>query len=124
MRLIIGSSAVSDQPDDAAVRAAIRRLLDKGEDDDAFVVLIDGPIPEDSQYYLQTLFCPPDSRWEDDTYGFVLEYREGSSDQHYQCFTVSPGARGLEEVTGAFIAYLHADNAWKIRFEWEHSPGF
>ncbi len=122
MRLIVGGVVTSDQPDDAAVHDAIHSLVYR--DDDAFAILIGGPDPETSEYYIQALYCPLDLLWGIDPYGFVLEYREGSSDQHYQSCTVPLGSEGLEEVTRAFVAYLHGDSMWKNRFEWENSPGF
>ena len=117
MRLIVGGNTVTDQADDAAIRTAIRSLLDKGEDDKPFAILVDGPNPEDSQHYIQTLFCPAEPGSEDEDDGFVLEYREGSSDQHYQCLTASLG-----EVTEAFIDYLHAGKDWRTLYNWEHYP--
>ncbi len=111
MRLIVGGDTVTDQADDAAIRTAIRSLLDRGEDDNPFAILVDEPNPE---HYIQTLFCPADPGSEDEDYGFVLEYREGSSDQHYQCLTAS-----LSEVSEAFIDYLHAGKNWRTRFNWE-----
>ena len=110
MRLIVDDSAVLDWPDDAAVRDALRRLFDAREDV-SFVILVDGPDPEHSEYFIQTAGGGTD--------GFVLEYREGSWDQHYQCDTVSLGQRGCWELTSAFINYLHGNNDWKTRFKWE-----
>ena len=117
MRLIVGGDTVTDQPDAVAVRTAIRSLMDKGEDDNPFAILVDGPDPDHSEYYLQTLFCPAEPGSADEDYGFVLEYREGASDQHYQYLTASLG-----EVTEAFVDYLHAGNGWRTRFDWEHYP--
>ena len=114
MSLVVGGDIISDQPDAAAVDAAIRSLPDKGSDDDAFVILIDGPDTEDSQHYIQT--CPSPGG---DPYGFIIEYREGSANRHYQCLTVPPGPKGLEEVAMCFIDYLSGDNSWKTRFDWE-----
>ena len=109
MRLIVGST-VLDQPDDTAVRSALRRLFD-GAADEPFIILVDGPDPERSEYFIQTAGSSTD--------GFILEYREGSWDQHYQCDTVSTGPKGLSELEGAFIDYRHGNNAWKARFEWK-----
>ncbi len=109
MRLIVGNT-VLDRPDDAAVRAALRRLFD-GVEDEPFMVLVEGPEPERSEYFIQTARISTGS--------FVLEYREGSWDQHYQCDAVSLGPRGLRELTSAFIDYLHGNNTWKTRFEWK-----
>lgn len=110
MRLIVGDSVVLDQPDEAAVRAALRRLFDR-EEDDLFIILVDGPDPERSEHFMQTAGSGTD--------GFILEYREGSWDQHYQCVTVSLGLSGLNELENAFIDYLHGKNTWKACFTWQ-----
>lgn len=110
MRLIVGDSAVLDQPDEAAVRAAFRRLFDH-EENDLFIILVDGPDPERSEHFMQAAGSGTD--------GFVLEYREDSWDRHYQCDTVSQGISGLNELESAFIDYLHGRNTWKACFKWQ-----
>lgn len=47
---------------------------------------------------------------------FVLEYQEGSLDQHYHAVD---GPVTLERVKAAFGKYLRGDASWRDDFEWE-----
>jgi hypothetical protein len=51
--------------------------------------------------------------------GFVLEYQEGSLDQHYRSHA---GDLPLEAVTRAFQSYARGDEAWGQSIDWEHVP--
>ena len=46
---------------------------------------------------------------------YMLEYREGGSDRHFQC------ARSVKksEVESAFLKYSKRDGTWKTDFEWK-----
>jgi hypothetical protein len=46
---------------------------------------------------------------------YMLEYREGSPDKHFRVSRSLP----LEDVAGAFVAYLSQDAGWRSRYEWE-----
>jgi hypothetical protein len=51
----------------------------------------------------------------DDEGSFVVEYRDGSSDDHFR----AARAMRLEDVIAAFQSYLRQDDQWRSRFEWE-----
>ena len=46
---------------------------------------------------------------------YLLEYREGDEDYHFQCARKVPKA----SVQSAFIKYLRGDESWKTDFEWK-----
>lgn len=46
---------------------------------------------------------------------YVMEYREGDSDHHFQCTQKLPKAN----VQSAFMKYLRGDDSWKTDFEWK-----
>ncbi len=60
------------------------------------------------QFYIQTSGGPE--------YGFILEYRDGSEEQHYSCSNFELTA---DEVIWAFRSYLANDGKWKTDLEWE-----
>lgn len=47
--------------------------------------------------------------------GFILEYQEGSLDEHYRA---TDDSIPLDQVARAFEMYLHGDETWKPLFEW------
>lgn len=49
------------------------------------------------------------------TSGFVLEYQEGDTDQHYRC----PDTLSLPQVTKAFLSYAQGTDSWKTALNWE-----
>ena len=49
-------------------------------------------------------------------YGYVLEYQDGSLDQHYNAVDAPIT---LDRVIGAFLKYLRGDESWRADFEWE-----
>jgi hypothetical protein len=49
-------------------------------------------------------------------YDYVLEYQDGSLNEHYQAVD---GPISLERVQEAFVKYLHGDASWRFDFEWE-----
>ncbi len=52
----------------------------------------------------------------DDEGGYVLEYREGSEDQHFVCKDVG---LSRERVLAAFQNYAEGDSRYKHDFQWE-----
>ena len=50
---------------------------------------------------------------------YVLEYREGSKDQHFQ---TSKSDLSKEQIKAAFTKYLSGDNSWKSDFKWQQIP--
>lgn len=49
-------------------------------------------------------------------YGYILEYQDGSVDEHYQ--TVDAPI-SLERVIAGFLKYLRDDPSWRTDFRWE-----
>lgn len=49
-------------------------------------------------------------------FGYVLEYQDGSIDQHYQA---ADGPISLERVVSAFRKYLRGDSSWLSDFQWD-----
>jgi hypothetical protein len=47
---------------------------------------------------------------------YVLEYQDGSLDQHYQAVD---GPITLDRVLDAFVKYLRRDSSWRSDFRWE-----
>jgi hypothetical protein len=47
--------------------------------------------------------------------GFVLEYQEGSLDQHFQAVDTNITA---DRVVAALVSYLRGESAWKAQFTW------
>ena len=96
--------------DDGYIEQCLKSLFEEGGDD-GFVILADeDKEPGNEGYYMQVAYNGRDK-------GFVLEYQDGSVDEHYQCLTISLGAQGLQEVTQAFLSYLHATEEWKTSIE-------
>jgi hypothetical protein len=48
---------------------------------------------------------------------FVLEYQEGSLDQHFQA--ANPDLTP-EKALAAFLEFNRGESAWKLRFTWKH----
>ena len=65
-----------------------------------FIILSSGP-----QHYIQAA---------GDMEPFVLEYRDGSHAEHYEC-TQEISRSDLES---ALISYLSGDSTWKTKYEW------
>ena len=83
-------------------------------DPDPFLILVQdhGPDPESLPHLMQAEWYPAIRRG--DTPGFVLEYQEGSEDEHWETYPVN-----IEEATEAFIDFLHGRTEWKERFYWK-----
>lgn len=128
MRLIIGGEEELVQPDDSAVVNAVRtvtgyrrttrrerqRIAPWNVDPSPFLILYHdhGPDPESLPHFMQAEWYPALRRG--DTPGFLLEYQEGSEDEHWETYAVS-----IEDTIEAFLDYLHGGTAWKERFDWK-----
>lgn len=75
------------------------------EDEDDFAVL-----SKNEMTYIQAAL----SHFEDE--GFILEYQEGSIEQHY---TATEKRIPKEAILSAFFAYLKGDASWKNAYLWE-----
>lgn len=114
MHFIVGEGALDEKLIEQCLKS-----LSEGEGENRYAILVDDKDPANGEFYIQVLGTPDGD--EEGEYGFVLEHREGSRDKHYQCFTVSSGSRGLDEVTQAFIGYFHSNEKWKTPFDWENN---
>ena len=93
------------------IERSLNRIFEK-EGWDRFAILEDK-----EQFYVQVAFLAKEGGKENE--GFILEYRDGSKDEHYRCLRVSSGSAGLMEVTRVFNEYLHHKDEWRTSFEWE-----
>ncbi|HFC08426.1 MAG TPA: hypothetical protein ENJ54_01025 [Chloroflexi bacterium] len=65
-------------------------------------------LSRDSMSYIQTVGDCKD--------GFIVEYQEGSLEQHYRC----PSLLKANQVANLFVAYQNGDGDWKEQCSWEH----
>jgi hypothetical protein len=100
VRLEIGNGQVLQNPTADHVEGVLHAL--PGSEVDSFAILI-----QDEGRYMQ---CS--GAWKE---GFVLEYHDGSVDEHYQC---SDHKLALANVVEAFQAYLAHEDRWRTAFQW------
>lgn len=91
--------------DDPAPRAIANALSTLDPKDNTFAVYVRGG---SGNTYMQTA-C-------DDENEFVLEYQEGSVEQHYQCANRYLKLGGVIDI---FQRYARGDDSWKNENEWE-----
>ena len=99
MRLSIGGARQILNPTAFEIEGAVGSL-DPNADGFAILEL-------DEQTYMQTSANADGS--------FVLEYQEGSPEDHY----ATTGAVTARAVIEALQAYARGDGSWKTRFAWE-----
>lgn len=97
MKLETAKSLISDNatPDD--IRHAIANDELRGE----FIILSTSP-----QHYIQAA---------GDSAPFLLEYREGSESEHYEC----PDDISHAELESALLSYYSGDTIWQTNFKWK-----
>ena len=100
MELIVNGKTVAGEVTDSRIEESIRSLTGEG---DSFAILA-----RESEVYIQTAGGPAN--------GFVLEYRNGSADQHYSCTNAELAA---DQVIEAFRSYRANDDKWKSTFKWQ-----
>lgn len=100
MELAINGDTVAEPVTDALIAQSINSLTGEG---DSFAILAKA-----SETYLQTSGGP--------SYGFVLEYRNGSESEHYSCSNFELTA---DEVIWAFQSYFADDGQWETKLEWQ-----
>jgi hypothetical protein len=99
VRLELSDRSAIDNPSSDQVERALRRL---GAAGDGYAILASDP---DS--YLQTSVAGEG--------GFLLEFQQGSTDQHYRASrTVS-----LDQTLRAFRSYLSQDGRWRTALDWQ-----
>jgi len=87
-------------PDETELRDALSDLDDEGQ---RFAIL-----SVDEQTYIQTTGMP-DS-------GYILEYRDGSPDEHFRTTREDLPMSRVEEV---FLSYARGDEDWRTSLDWE-----
>jgi len=100
MRLEIGNGQILENPTADQISGVLHAL--PGGDTHSLAILI-----RDDWQLMQ---CS--GGWKE---GFVLEYQDGSADEHFQC---SDRRLPLADVIGAFQAYLADDDRWRTMFCW------
>lgn len=100
MELIVNGEKLEGLVSNRQIEGSIRSLTGDG---DSFAILARA-----DQEYIQTSGDPGN--------GFVLEYRDGSEEEHYSCTNVELSA---EQVIRAFQSYLAVDDKWKSELEWQ-----
>jgi hypothetical protein len=100
MELIVNGESLAGLVSDRQIEESLRSLTGDG---DSFAILARA-----DQTYIQTSGDPHN--------GFVLEYRDGSEEEHYSCSNVD---LTIDKVVGAFQSYLANDDKWKSDLEWE-----
>lgn len=100
MELIVNGESRTGLISDRQIEASIQSLTGDG---DSFAILA-----RSDQVYIQTSGDPQN--------GFVLEYRDGSEEEHYSCSNFNLTA---EQIIRAFQSYLANDNKWKSDLEWQ-----
>lgn len=96
MRLRLENGTTLDDPVDDAILASLVGLADE------FAIL-----EQSEMTYMQTSGNVTD--------GFVIEYQEGSTDEHYKADEKVP----LDKLVLAFQSYAAGTDAWRSMFEWE-----
>lgn len=100
MELNVNGDGVDGLISNRQIEQSIRSLTGDG---DSFAILA-----RSEQVYIQTSGDPKN--------GFVLEYRNGSEEEHYSCSNVDLNA---EQIIRAFQSYSAGDDRWKAEFEWK-----
>ena len=107
MRLTLENGTVHENPDAVEIDNALRSL--SWTTDNSFAIL-----EKTDLTYMQTA-------QQDDPSGdpqnpfYVLEYQEGSLDQHFHAV----GPVSLERVIEAFVQFARGEDTWRQAFEWE-----
>jgi hypothetical protein len=99
MHLETGSGSSTASPSAAEIDAALAAL--SGDDD--FLIL-----SYNEQTYLQAMGAPGP--------GFLVEYRDGSEDSHFQSVQSDVPLAVAQEI---FRLYAEGDGAWRSRIEWK-----
>ena len=100
MRLELGNGHVQVNPTAGQISDLLHAL--PGSEPDSFAILI-----RDEQQFMQCSGTLEE--------GFLLEYQDGSLDEHFQCVDHE---LLLASVIWAFQAYLADDHRWRTIFPW------
>ncbi|HPF39471.1 MAG TPA: hypothetical protein P5081_24960 [Phycisphaerae bacterium] len=99
MRMETHDGKAISNPDERQIDAAVEAMTGG----DAFLIL-----SRDEMNYMQAAG--------DVVGGFVLEYQEGDTDDH---FAAADGPHSTERVSKALRQYALGDTAWRTAFQWE-----
>jgi len=108
MRLTLENGTAYENPDATEIESALRSL--SWATDNSFAIL-----ERTDLTYMQTAQEDDPNVDPQDPF-FVLEYQDGSLDQHFHA--VDRPIR-LGRVIEAFVQYARDDTAWRQAFEWE-----
>lgn len=100
MKLELSGAEVEKEFDDALIKNLLGSLK---SDDDSFLIL-----SKDTASYIQTAKAGDGF--------FVLEYQEGSLENHYECVDKQ---LNLQKVSMAFSSYFNGTDEWKTALKWE-----
>lgn len=100
MKLELSGTEITQALDKALLETSLHSL---SGDDDSFLIL-----SKDDMSYIQTCRSSDGS--------FVLEYQEGSLEQHYEC---ADDMLNHQKILLAFSSYLEGSDKWKTEFTWE-----
>ena len=100
MYLEINGNAVTEPVSDELIEKKVYSLTGEG---DSFMIL-----SVDEMTYMQASGDPRG--------GFMLEYQDGSLEQHYYCADTDISAG---KVTDAFRSYLAGDGKWRKKYHWK-----
>jgi len=106
MRLTLENGTVYENPDATEIESALHSL--SRATDNSFAILENSDLT-----YMQTAEQDDPSVNPQEPY-FILEYQDGSMDQHFHAV----GSVSLERVIEAFLQYAR-DDVWRQYFEWE-----
>lgn len=99
MKLELENGTTVKNPDAAAIGKSLALVQ-------GFAIL-----SKDRMTYIQAVGSAKD--------GFLLEYQEGDTDQHYRCPEILP----LEQATRAFVSYAQVDDGWRTSISWRGGTG-
>lgn len=100
MKLELNGTELTQTLDDALIASSLHTL---NADDDSFLIL-----SKDTMSYIQT--CKTSDG------NFVLEYQEGSLDEHYEC---TDKMLTFQKVSTTFTSYLNGSEEWKTSLTWQ-----
>ena len=104
MYLEVNGNVVNEPVSDAMIEKTVYSLTGQG---DSFMIL-----SVDEMTYMQASG--------DQSGGFVLEYQDGSLEQHYYCADPDISAG---KVTDAFRSYFARDDKWRKKYHWQRGNG-
>jgi hypothetical protein len=100
MKLDLSGTELAQPITDELIIKSVESL---GASDDSFLILSKGEM-----HYIQTAH--------NGNGGYVLEYRDGSDEAHYECVD---SMLTSQKISAAFLSYFHETDDWKTSLHWE-----